>query len=600
MKKFLAVIVAALLVSAAVWVILRVQLANQLAAVPEFLPPTTLLLLHAPDFKHTQKRWHESDLYQIWHEPAVQAWLEQPLSRLPQSGRGGKIVEEFLQLGPKHGFVALTSLEKNEPKVLAGFHFEGGPEGAKDFMARREAEWLPKSTAAKRETIVYEQHKIETVNVPHLFLASVYSNHWFFISNDIAALKALLDRADHRQEKAEKSLQVDASFRSATKHLPAEYAAMIFVDPRPFVEKLAPLIALTGQSLPINQLQRLQRVQSLAAAIGFDHGKMRETDFVAMPRAGAEKKLVRPLLAAAGADTFFYSASQLHWSENVLSPSAPAAAGLPAFVQQFSAALNARGISPVDLRQAFGEELEITGDWGAGAPWPALLATIAVTDATRARKIADALTSVEIAGAPWTKSERNGATFYSAEPFGGFVSLHPAIVISDKMAFIGSDAATVEGAMTRVAQPGGELEKSEPFRDAVARVPAPGSAFNYVDARLLFERADAAIRPIALMGATFYPALGKSIDLKKFPPPETIAKHLSPIVMSQRYEGDGYVTESVGPVTFREATIGLAGAIGGLFIYLQEGLKAGGLVPAAAPPSPVPVMPSPAPTATPF
>ena len=71
--------------------------------------------------------------------------------------------------------------------------------------------------------------------------------------------------------------------------------------------------------------------------------------------------------------------------------------------------------------------------------------------------------------------------------------------------------------------------------------------------------------------------------------------------MSQRYEDDGYVTESVGPVTFREATIGLAVAVGGLFIYLQDGLKNRDLLP-TAPTNPlmVPVTPSASPSASPL
>ena len=37
-------------------------------------------------------------------------------------------------------------------------------------------------------------------------------------------------------------------------------------------------------------------------------------------------------------------------------------------------------------REAFGEELEIVGDWPADARWPTLQATLPVKDAARARK----------------------------------------------------------------------------------------------------------------------------------------------------------------------------------------------------------------------
>ena len=104
------------------------------------------------------------------------------------------------------------------------------------------------------------------------------------------------------------------------------------------------------------------------------------------------------------------------------------------------------------------------------------------------------------------------------------------------------------------------------------------------------------------MSATLSPTLGRNIEAARLPPPEAIAKHLSPIVMSQRYEDDGYVTRSVGPVTFREATIGLVGGVAGLLIYLQEGLKGGGHLRAqpANPSAPPPSAPSPTPSASPI
>ena len=243
----------------------------------------------------------------------------------------------------------------------------------------------------------------------------------------------------------------------------------------------------------------------------------------------------------------------------------------------------------------------MTGAWQADARWPTFLAALPVIDPARARKIAEAVTSVEIASAPWTRAEKNGATIYSAQPFGGLVQFSATVAVSDKMMFLGSDTAAVEAAMAEGTQPNGELEKSTVFHDAAAQVSAGDSAFNYVDTRLLFERANAAIRPLLVMVAAVYPALGKDVDLAKLPPPEAITKHLSPIVMSQRYESGGYVTESVGPVTFREATIGIAAVVGSSLLYFREGLKNSGLLQAVpAIPSPTPGTPSPTPTPSPF
>ncbi|MEO5718520.1 MAG: hypothetical protein ABIR29_08115, partial [Chthoniobacterales bacterium] len=502
MKKLVALLVIAFLIAATVWIVVRIQISKRLATVSSLLPQTTLILVEAPDLQKTRAEWHESDLYKIWREPMVQEFLQKPLGRLPADRGGRRMLEEFLSLVPRNSFLALTSLEKKEPKLIGGFHFDVKPEKAREFIGRREADLLSKTANAKRETIEYEQHKIETVTVAQFVFASVYDHQWYFASNDVALLKTLLDRVDHRREAAAGSLEKNAAFAAAVKHLPRTYAGMVFLDPRPFVEKIMPLVAMTGQSLPLDQLQRLRQVQTLATAIGFEHGKMRETDFVAMPRATAGKKLQHSLLGAAGTNTFLYSNSRVHWSDNLLASSAPAAVGVPALVQQLTSGLKARGISSEDLRQAFGEELEIGGDWPSDARWPSLVATLPVSDAARAKKIAEALTSVDVGGVPWTRTEQNGATFYSAQPFGGFVPLHPAIAVSDKFLCAGSDLAVVEQALARVASPARELEKSAPFHDASIQVPAADSAFNYVDTRLLYERIDAALRPLLLMGST--------------------------------------------------------------------------------------------------
>ena len=511
MKKLVAVLVIALVVAAGVWVAMRIQMAKRIAMVPELLPQKTLLLVEMPDFQRSWAHWHESDLYQIWREPVVQAWLQKPLARLPKESGDRKTIEDFFQLGPTHGFLALTSLESNEPKLIGGFHFDQPPEEARKFVEQREKVLLAKTPNAKRETIVYDQHEIETVSVSHFVFARVYDNQWFFASNDVATLKELLDRVDHRRHTTDGSLQESEAFAAAAKHLPAAYAGMIFLDPRPFVEKLIPLVAMTGQSLSMDQLQRFKEVRNVAVAVGFDHGKLRETDFVAMPQLGAEKRLEQPLLGTAGAETFLYSASRVHWSENLLAQSAPAAVGLPALVRQFIAAMSTHGISLDDLRTAFGEELEVVGDWPAEAHWPTLIATLPSKDVSRGRKIVEALTSVEIAGAAWKRSDENGATVYSAEPFGGLVSVRPAIAVSDAMVIVGSDAAAVEAALGRFAQPEKKLEKSAIFREAVAQVAPAETAFNYVDTRLLYERVDAALRPFLLMGAASYPGSGRRL-----------------------------------------------------------------------------------------
>ncbi len=595
MKKLLAVIVIALAVAAAIWIALRVELSWRIVTVPELLPKNSLLVVHVPDVKRTQARWRESALYQIWQEPSVRAWSNKLLEQLRREHQDGQNFHDFVGLGPTRVFAALTSIDNNEPRLVGGFHFEAAPEEVRKFIEARTAKWWPHAVAVKRETLLYRQHRIENLHGARLQFASVLDEHWFFASNDVVALKALLDRADRRASKAEASLKQNEAFAAAAKHLPNEYAAMVFLDPQPFLEKLLPLVTITGQSLPATQLQRLKSVRSVISALGFEHDKMQERDFVAMPRLGAEKKLNRTLLSAAGANTFFYSISRVHSPDQFMTPSEAGAPGLAAILGHLSSALTTHGLKPEDLQAAFGGELEIIGQWPGDVHWPNFVASLPVTDLARARRIADALTSIEIAGGGWTRTQKNGVTLYTSQPFTGLVAVSLVVAITEKMLFAGTDDGAVEAAVVNAGPPPGELEKTAAFREAAATVPPAETAFNYVDTRLLFERLDAAIRPLLTAAATLYPALRQNLDVNGLPPAEAIAKHLSPIVLSQRYEGDGYLSESVGPVTFREAAFAMAVGVGASFIYLGEGLRNGSLLPAN---TPAPATPTPSPTPT--
>jgi hypothetical protein len=97
-----------------------------------------------------------------------------------------------------------------------------------------------------------------------------------------------------------------------------------------------------------------------------------------------------------------------------------------------------------------------------------------------------------------------------------------------------------------------------------------------------------------LMAAAFVPAIARSVDLGKLPSPEVITKHLSPIVSSQRYDRDGYVAESLGPITLDQAAIGLA-ILSGVGTARQQAAGFGSLVPSSSA-TPQPAVSSPSPT----
>jgi hypothetical protein len=149
----------------------------------------------------------------------------------------------------------------------------------------------------------------------------------------------------------------------------------------------------------------------------------------------------------------------------------------------------------------------------------------------------------------------------------------------------------VEEAMKRSGSASSEFSGLPTYKSAARLVPAPTNFFAYIDTQLLYSRLDASLRPILLLAAAFMPAMSSSFDLEKLPSPEVITKHLSPIVSSQRYEHDGYVAESVGPITFNQAVVGLAilsGAGAAARQRVNSGLSGGGSPPAGSPQPPTP------------
>jgi hypothetical protein len=234
-----------------------------------------------------------------------------------------------------------------------------------------------------------------------------------------------------------------------------------------------------------------------------------------------------------------------------------------------------------------------------------VIAAIPVKDATRAKEIGNRVAATsQTAG--WESEEGNGVRYFSIPAGMQMLAIAPTIGLSDRMLLVGLGEQSVKEGIARAAAAGPGLAAVYDFKDAETLVPAAKQGFAFVDTALLYTRLDAALRPMLLMGAAFMPAISDAVDLSKLPAPEVITKHLTPIVMSQTYAGDGYVTESAGPITFTQLATGVAAiSIGAAMFYHQQapnGLLAQPLLNAPstlqAPPGSA-LMPAVSPTPTP-
>jgi hypothetical protein len=579
MKRFVLLLIVAAAAGFAISYGLRHAVTTPPTAVAALLPRETIFLMHLPDFNRTRDQWHDSDIYKLYREPAVQAFLQRPLSKVPQHDAASTTVQEMEKLAMKDAFIGVTSIENNSPRIVAGFRFRGSQENAQKIIDKWRVQSLSNAASVPRRTVDYAQHKIDIVGTGLNQLATVYDGDWLFASNDLDQLNTLLDRADHRspataspargrqdrqppnnpdsRSLSESTLGTEENFRAAVAHMPSSYALLFYVQPKTIAEKLGSLRAELGQQSPAApQRTILEQMYSICGTTRFDRGKIHDVLFVGMGRQAENASLARSSVRLGTKDTFFYLATLLNIDKlaglNQPNVSAPFAGWL----HKVFGVASRNGVAAEDWKAAFGLELGSLVDWPPGARWPSLILTLPVKDVTRADKVISALTSAIDEDRIWTKTEKDGVHyFYVRWGLGNLFAATPTIAFSNKTLVAGLDPTWVEAAMTRSQRSSSELASSASYKSAVHAVPAPTNFFAYVDMPLLYSRLDASVRPLLLMCAAFMPAISDYIDVNKLPPPEAVTKHLSPIVSSQRYQGDGYLSESIGPITLNQAAI---------------------------------------------
>lgn len=545
-----------------------------------YLPADTLVLLAVPDLGKTCADWKTTDLYKIWSEPEVQAFLAKPLSKLPPHADLDDALAKADKLGLTNLFVALTSLDEstNEPRVVAGFQFKGTSADVDQLLAKPKAELRKQYPAAKADLINYEGHAIETVTFDeHSSLASAYLGDWYLIANDPALLKATIDRAERRGAVASQpTLEKDADYAAVTARLPANRATLIFARTRPFLTKIIDLAAASGQPVDAKQRAEAEKVKAIGASTGIENGKMRDTIYIYAPGISRELAILQsgsqPLTTT---DTLFYATSMLNIPTKFDLPggdagaSAGGANGL-AMLQGLSALMNQHNVSLASFHAAFGNEGSLHIDWPAGQSQPTLIASLDVRDPVAAAKFVDNFTAALSSQANWETSESGGLTLHTMEvPNVG--SLSPTLTVTPKHLLFGLNTPEVEAAAVREKTPVPNFTSSANYKAASGEVGKPNVSFAYLDSKTFFERFYGTLKPFALTASFLLPQVNEYVDLGKLPEPDTIARHLSPTVLSQAYDPDGCLLESVGSFTFGQASVVLVGgAVGGAMPFMPK------------------------------
>jgi len=556
MKRILFVLIALAVAAFAGWYYWQFSQRVSNAPVASLLPRETIFVAQIPDFNSAYNEWQQSDIYQLYREPAVQDFLRPARAGLGNTSKTDAVSQTLLeieQLAPKNAFIALTSIDNNNPRIVGGFHFRGTQEEAERIIDKWRSRLMGQNSSPQREKQQYQGHEIEVTKTGSLTIVNAYDPPWFFVATDSADMQSLLDRADRRSSNPDNRLDKDETYRAAISRRLSNDVAFFYLQPKTFSQRLAALRSAVGSTPAPGERTMLEKMRCIIGSMRFETGKIHDVLFLGMPKLEQNTTLTRSSLSLGTKETFFYLAMLLNLGERMDTLNQAAAfAGTKIFQ-----ALSDSGITAADWKAAFGIELGSLATWPSGAHWPSLFATLPVTDATKARQILDALLRAEEEGS-WTDSEKDGVRYLSKQTAAGFVAITPTIALSDRILIAGLDPTSVEEAIKRARGSSSELAESQTYKGAARLLPAPTNFFAYIDAAQLYSRLDASLRPVLLMAGAFVPAVASSVDPTKLPAAEVITKHLSPIVSSQRYDGDGYMVESIGPITLDQLGIGVA------------------------------------------
>jgi hypothetical protein len=530
------------------------NLSQKISSAPmaALLPQETIFVAHLPDFDRARDEWQHCDIYQLYRETAVQDFLRKPLANISKSGVASQTLRQIQQLAPKNAFIALTSIDNNNPKIVGGLRFRGSKEEAEGIIDKWRMALIGQNSSFKSEKVQYQRHEIQVAKAAPFSIATAYDPPWFFAASDVPELKRLLDRADRRAS-SEDRLEKDEAYRAAISHRPANSIAFFYFQPKAFSQRLAELRAAVGSTPAPNDRMLLEKIRCIAGWMRFENQKMHDIVFLGMPKLEQDTTLTRSAQSLGTKETFLFLAMLLNLGEKMDTLKQLAAfAGTKTFQ-----ALSESGITDADWKAAFGVELGALADWPSNIQWPSLLVTLPVKDQAKAEKIIDAFLRGDEEG-NWTQTEKEGVRYFSKQSVASFVAITPTIALSDRVLIAGLNPTSVEEALKRGKSNSSEFKDSQTYKAAAGLLPVPTNFFAYIDTALLYSRLDASLRPMLLMAAAFVPAVGSSIDPGKLPVAEVVTKHLSPIVSSQRYDNDGYVAESVGPITLDQLGIGVA------------------------------------------
>jgi hypothetical protein len=563
-----------LLILAGAGIYLQRHMAPHTRQAAGWLPADTILFEDMPDLHRTEERWPDTALAQILAEPEVQSALTRPLGTIPDRARLNEQLARIGRIDPVHFFLAVTSLsEKGVPGAVAGLDYSGSRgdlDALVDQLRKSAQETWP---AGKSDVEKYGAGDIETFTTPGFSAALAYRGQWLFLATDAGVLKTLLDHFEGQHDP--NTLGELPAFRNCVQHLPPASDNVFFIRPSLLADRISSLEVALNPMGDVHGADGLKKVDAAGLAFKMDGELMRDAAFIISTIATDETPLAKDSLRLSTRDTIVALSNRVQPVGNAQLPPAQAdPTGVLQLLDGYLKTFSDQGLGPEQVSKAFGPESGFLLDWPSGAMIPTPLVMMDVRNPALAHRFLETFATLPLAaGLQFSRQDAGGISYYSLPATGiGFFPLQVTLGMTNNLVVGALSMDAVKTAAGRWASNPGRLDGTEPYRKAAALVEEPTTSFSYVDAKAGFGRVYGLFRGLASLG--IIPHLGEYVDISKLPAPDTIAKHLSPIVASTSGRDGGLLMESAGPVTAAEGAVAAAVTVGVAAIpFVEQQLK---------------------------
>lgn len=578
MKKIIAVILGLMILTGVVWYFATRGPASPKAA--ELLPETTLLYVAVPDFPKSRDEFRKTQLYALWQEPEVQAFLEKPLRQI--AGNSDSALNALLQervIGLLQGEIFLAVTHISPPPIIQAGIIIGADVKRKRLetqaylqlvehdLARR----FPDATATDKSYLghTYTDWQLSRdKHVCHAFLNSL-----LIVTLDENLMRDVITRFTHQSSPDFKPLAASERFKAALKQFPAGHEGVAYLNVQQILNLFAPLMALSPQSA--GMFQQFAAIGASATSVTFNDAHIEDVSLVSYsgqhkPAPGIERRT----LALTSPDTSLYTVRAMELAgsyRNAMNSLAQSGnATMTAAATQFERGLRAQGLRADELLAKIGPEVALLGIWREGMRWPDVAVVAELSDAADSRPKLDA--AFESGVGPSEAQSHLGEVLHVWHVASAF---SPSYVATDKFLIVASSADYARALLAQSKSGGPTLAGNADFANAIKHVPAKASSLSYCDVRTVFG--------VLYRLANANVQTNQFVDLGRLPRAETLMKHLAPYISATDDTAEMQTTttfSSLGkPLTF---VVGAAGIIAAAPPFL------GDLIPSLIPGLPIP------------